>query len=137
MKKHIIRSTDGQMFTYEEFETVTRRVESILNSRPSLSHFDENQQTVVLTPGHFLAGGPLISEPVPKNANWPFAFGQKIRDSRASSRLYVEAVVKGLFGPAANSIQVAVSLTQCRSRRCSNPSGSFLNTQLMAAGQSN
>lgn len=73
MKKHLIRSSEGQTFTYEEFETVICRVESMLNSRPLLSRVDDNQQTLVLTPGHFLIGSPLVSDPVPENANWHLA----------------------------------------------------------------
>lgn len=73
MKKHLLRSTDGQTFTYEEFETVTCRVESMLNSRPLLSRVGDDQQILVLTPGHFLVGAALVSDPVPETANWHLA----------------------------------------------------------------
>lgn len=70
MKKHLIRSTDGQTFTFEELGTVACKVEAILNSRPLAVRLDENQENVVITPAHFLIGESLLSDPLPELMEW-------------------------------------------------------------------
>lgn len=70
MKKHLVRSTEGQIFTFEEFTTVTCKVEAVLNSRPLTVRIDDNQEHLVITPGHFLIGDSLLSDPIPDQMDW-------------------------------------------------------------------
>jgi len=53
------------VFTFEELTTVVCRVEAILNSRPLVSKPEADQGNVVITPGHFLIGDSLMSDPEP------------------------------------------------------------------------
>lgn len=63
-KQHLKRVLGDQRLTYEEFYTLLVRIEACLNSRP-LTAITENPEDLdfVLTPGHFLIGGPLLSVP--------------------------------------------------------------------------
>ncbi|XP_039282984.1 uncharacterized protein LOC120351085 [Nilaparvata lugens] len=52
--------------TYEEFDTIFTHTESILNSQPLTELSSQPAEaTSVLTPGHFLVGGPLTAPPQP------------------------------------------------------------------------
>ncbi|XP_039276065.1 uncharacterized protein LOC120349651 [Nilaparvata lugens] len=52
--------------TYEEYDTIFVRIESILNSRPLTELSSEPAEAAsVLTPGHFLIGRPLTAPPQP------------------------------------------------------------------------
>ncbi|XP_039297893.1 uncharacterized protein LOC120354602 [Nilaparvata lugens] len=52
--------------TYEEYTTILTRIESILNSRPLTEMSSQpTEAATVLTPGHFLVGGPLTAPPQP------------------------------------------------------------------------
>uniref|UniRef100_A0A0A9XSD4 Integrase catalytic domain-containing protein n=2 Tax=Lygus hesperus TaxID=30085 RepID=A0A0A9XSD4_LYGHE len=50
-------------FTFEELSTIFARTEAILNSRPLCPLYSDPDSMDVLTPGHFLIGGPLIASP--------------------------------------------------------------------------
>lgn len=57
--------------TTEEMTTLLCKVEATLNSRPITRVRDDPECLEILTPGHFLTGGPLIARPVPPVGNEP------------------------------------------------------------------
>jgi len=61
-KFHLKRVMGNSTLTYEELSTVLAQIEACLNSRP-LSYVEEQDDLVVLTPGHFLVGEPLVVVP--------------------------------------------------------------------------
>lgn len=64
VKAHLRHIIHNQRMTYEELSTVLTRIEACLNSRPMVALVDEPQlDSMVLSPGHFLIGRPLIARP--------------------------------------------------------------------------
>lgn len=72
-KYHLKRCIGQTTLTYEEMSTLLCQVEACLNSRPLCRLTNDPDDVDVLTPGHFLIGGPLRSVPEPnlleKNVN--------------------------------------------------------------------
>lgn len=72
-KYHLHRVLGNSVITLPEFTTLTVRIEAMLNSRPLTPLSNDPSEIGVLTPGHFLTGGPLVSiperdfTPVPSN----------------------------------------------------------------------
>lgn len=62
VKHHIKRIMGNAKLTYDEFETILLQIESCLNSRP-ITKLSADPNSIVLTPGHFLIGGPLNALP--------------------------------------------------------------------------
>lgn len=60
-KHHLRRLTVNARFTFEEFSTLIKQVEAVLNSRPLVPLVSESIE--VLTPAHFLIGRPMMSIP--------------------------------------------------------------------------
>lgn len=70
-KYHLARVLGNSLLTFEEYYTVLKKVEAILNSRPLTPESDDPTDLRVLTPGHFLIGRPLISKPEENIAEVP------------------------------------------------------------------
>lgn len=64
-KRHLFRSINPLLCTFEEFMTLTTKIEAILNSRPMTPLSTDPHDLRALTPGHFLIGRPLTSTPEP------------------------------------------------------------------------
>lgn len=62
-KHHMRRVIGEQVLTLEEFSTLCCRVEAMLNSRPITPLSSDPSELEVLTPGHFLTGGPPVILP--------------------------------------------------------------------------
>lgn len=70
-KTQFKKMAGSMKYTFEEFLTLLSRIESCLNSRP-LSAMSENPNDFQpLTPGHFLVGGPLLSQVEPEIFDQP------------------------------------------------------------------
>lgn len=83
-KHHLRRVIGSQQLTFEEFATLLTHVEACLNSRPLIPLTEEPNDSLALTPGHFLIGGPIKSPlmrdlvDVPSNRLSHFQLLQKI-----------------------------------------------------------
>lgn len=62
-KLHLKRVMGDSVLTQEEFQTLTARIEAILNSRPLTPLSSDPRDYQVLPPGHFLIGRPLVALP--------------------------------------------------------------------------
>lgn len=62
-KFHLRRIVGERALTYEEFTTILKRVEAILNSRPLCALTSDIDDIDYLTPGHFIIGAPMCSPP--------------------------------------------------------------------------
>lgn len=65
VKYHLRRIIGTFTPTTEEMATLLCRIEATLNSRPLTRLRDDADCLEVLTPGHFLTGGPLNARPTP------------------------------------------------------------------------
>lgn len=70
MKHHLRRVMGAQKYSYEGVSTLLASIEACLNSRPLCAMSDDPSDREVLTPAHFLVGGPL-KLPLPENAEEP------------------------------------------------------------------
>ena len=71
-KYHLQRVVGSQVLTLEEMFTVLTKIEAILNSRPLCAFSSDPTEIDVLTPGHFLTGGPIVSLPEVPYIDSPF-----------------------------------------------------------------
>lgn len=63
VKHHLKRIIGTFTPTYEEFSTLTCKIECCLNSRPLYPLHDDPESFDTLTPGHFLVGSNLLAVP--------------------------------------------------------------------------
>lgn len=66
MKHHLRRVLGQASLTYEEMTTLLVQIEAVMNSRPLAALSEDPNDLQVLTPAHFIIGGPLrtLVEPV-------------------------------------------------------------------------
>lgn len=62
-KFHIVRQLGKALLTFEEFDTILKKISAILNSRPLFAESDDVNDYSALTPAHFLIGRPMNSKP--------------------------------------------------------------------------
>ncbi|XP_055920572.1 uncharacterized protein LOC129952140 [Eupeodes corollae] len=58
-KNHLLRTVGDAFLTFEELSSIVADIEAILNSRPMYAMSSDPSDEQVLTPGHFLIGGPM------------------------------------------------------------------------------
>ncbi|CAK1590149.1 unnamed protein product [Parnassius mnemosyne] len=63
VKYHLKRVIGQSTLTFEEMSTVLAQVEACLNSRPLSVIGGDSDDIMVLTPGHFLVGEPIVTPP--------------------------------------------------------------------------
>ncbi|KAL1447023.1 hypothetical protein WDU94_001902 [Cyamophila willieti] len=61
VKNHLYKAIGSQILTFEEMNTLTSEIESILNKRPLVQISSDCGDPVVLTPSHFLLQEPHMS----------------------------------------------------------------------------
>uniref|UniRef100_A0A8D8WIH7 Integrase catalytic domain-containing protein n=1 Tax=Cacopsylla melanoneura TaxID=428564 RepID=A0A8D8WIH7_9HEMI len=64
VKKHLKHALGANIYNYEQFQSILIAAESCCNSRPLCAlGINPNDGIDILTPGHFLTGGPLLARP--------------------------------------------------------------------------
>lgn len=71
MKHHLKRICQKQLYTYEDMSTLLTKITACLNSRPLTPMSDDPADLSILTPGHFLAGQPILAPYEPLLADVP------------------------------------------------------------------
>lgn len=62
-KHHLTRVIGCQKYTFNDYLTLLKKIEAILNSRPLYAPTDDASDAPVMTPGHLLAGRQLVCPP--------------------------------------------------------------------------
>ncbi|XP_072159636.1 uncharacterized protein [Bemisia tabaci] len=70
-KHHLKRILGTRVVTFEELDTVFKRIEAVLNSRPLCPLSTDPSDLEALTPGHFLIGHALSALPEPNLVDTP------------------------------------------------------------------
>ena len=65
MKYHLKRTIGESTLTYEELSTLFHQIEACLNSRPLTAMSDHATDLQAITPGHFLIGREIVTQPDP------------------------------------------------------------------------
>ncbi|XP_053964178.1 uncharacterized protein LOC128867103 [Anastrepha ludens] len=64
-KQHLYRTLGSAILSFDELRTLVCQISAIINSRPLVPLSENPEDLDVLTPGHFLIGGPLTAAPEP------------------------------------------------------------------------
>ncbi|XP_054745591.1 uncharacterized protein LOC129249953 [Anastrepha obliqua] len=64
-KQHLYRSVGSSILGFDELRTLVCQITAIINSRPLVPLSENPEDLDVLTPGHFLIGGPPTAFPEP------------------------------------------------------------------------
>ena len=72
-KRHMIKIIGAQKLWLCQMQTLMTKIEACLNSRPLISLKDSSDDRMVLTPGDFLIGEPLLAIPEPKITDVPIS----------------------------------------------------------------
>lgn len=64
-KYHFKRMTGETVLTFEEMSTFSAKIEACLNSRSLCAVSLNNNDPILLTPGHLLVGTELLARPEP------------------------------------------------------------------------
>lgn len=78
MKHHLKRVVGARMLEHRQFRTLLCSIEAVLNSRPLTPLTDDPEDVQALTPGHFIANGPLVVPPPFKHVNDENLVGRKL-----------------------------------------------------------
>ncbi|XP_054277308.1 uncharacterized protein LOC128996192 [Macrosteles quadrilineatus] len=89
VKYHLRRVIGEQLLNFEEFLTLSTKIEAILNSRPITALSSDPAEVDYLTPGHFLIGSPLLALPEP---TW-----EEVRSNRLSRWQLVQAMSQNFW----------------------------------------
>ena len=99
--KHYLRHVVGDVrLTFEELTTTLAQVKACLNLRPLTVMPDSDEGIEVLTPGHFLVGGPLEALPNPPASFRSIPLHRQWKLSGFDTP-YLEALVCRISRPAA------------------------------------
>lgn len=60
-----MKASGARIFTYEELQTIFIQAEAMLNSRPLVQTMNDDNNAIIITPGHFLTGRTLSTLPEP------------------------------------------------------------------------
>jgi hypothetical protein len=63
VKFHIVRQLGQALLTFEEFQTVLKKIAAILNSRPLFPESEDINDYSAITPAHFLIGRAMTFKP--------------------------------------------------------------------------
>lgn len=71
LKYHLKRIVGNARMGFEEFSTLITQIECCLNSRPLSELASDGEESLCLTPGHFLIGQPMNTIPEPDSDKVP------------------------------------------------------------------
>lgn len=77
-KRHLLKTCQSSLFTFEEFSTLLCQIEACINSRPLVPLSPDPNDVRALSPGHFLIGAPLMELPE-GNTNPTFSLSSRYR----------------------------------------------------------
>jgi len=84
LKYHLRRIVGATIINFEDLTTVLTQIEAVLNSRPLTPMSNNPNDLSVLSPAHFLIGGPITAHPEPSLEHIP---EQRLNRWQRSQRL--------------------------------------------------
>jgi len=78
-KRHLYKTCQGVILTFEELSTLLCQIEACINSRSLAPLSPDSADLRVLTPGHFLIGEPLLELPEIPTINHSFSLSSRWR----------------------------------------------------------
>lgn len=86
--KHLLKKTRGVLLNFEEMAIMLSRIKAVLNSRPITPLSQDPSDHEVLTPNHFLLGGPALIPPEPDFSSIPSNRLKIFKLVKAQSQLF-------------------------------------------------